>query len=153
MTTGSKFSQALEVFSTIEWGRFSTGEEGEVYCPINVWRFDFKKTDPEWADQIIFTLHAVLKDFSGNVDWTLEKPEFSVEGSPGRNWILLPTSFKEMYSSRKFRTDVEARRQLYEDDPSLGPQAYEDLDKISKEFYKRLSALKCLHEDEKEKIT
>ena len=153
MPTGSEFIDVLEKFSTLEWYRLSTRKGFEVDCPINVWRFDFKKTDPEWADQIIFTLHAVLKDFSGNVDWTLEKPEFSVEGRPGRNWVLSPTRLKEMDYSGKFSSFVEARSQLYQDDPSLGPQAYEDLDKISKEFYKRLSTLKCLHEDEKEKIT
>ena len=94
-----------------------------------------------WADQIIATLHSILKDFRGNVEWTLEKPEFSLEGRPGRNWVLILTRFKEMDETGKFSSFVEARRQLYEDDPGFGPKAHEDLTGIAQELDKRLSSL------------
>ena len=141
MKDASKFFDAISKFAVVEWGRFSTNEveNDEVYCPINVWRFDPNKTDSFWAEEIISTLDYVLRNFKGNVQWTLEKPGDNINGNFIRNYVLIPTKFKEI--CERFRIDTEARTQLYKDDPDLGPKAYEDLAEIAKSLDYHLSVL------------
>lgn len=141
---GSEIIDVIQKFAALEWGRCSLVDSSKEIddIPLSVWRFNFQKTDAQLADQIILTLQSILRDFSSNVNWTFEKPEFSVEGRPGRNWVLIPTRLKEMDDSGRFRTDVEARIQLYNDDPSFGSRAYEDLVKIAQTLEERLSILK-----------
>ena len=131
--TGRELINELELISHLDWYRYSrtTGDKGAIYAASLVWRFTSEEAESPTAKRIVETLHQVVKDFSGNVSWSLR--------FQGRNWVLAPAMLFEIEDSKRFRTDIEVLHHLQELDPNLGVKTVADIAAIAIRFKQMMS--------------
>ncbi len=90
-----------------------------------VWRY---KRPDEHREGVI---QSAVESFKGKVTWDIYLG--------GRNWVLLPRKVREFIKRNKIRVDVEALRQLAEQDPAFGKSANKELPELADVISKALS--------------
>ncbi len=131
--TGTEIIDLFKKSLAIEWGSCSSFRDKEQlkFPPTMVWRFDPKKMSSEQIKNAEGRIIAAVKDFKGNVEWSIY--------FGGRNWVLMPTRVKEFHDEGKYRVDVEADLDFAEQYPDFSLKAIQDLPELAKQIGSFLS--------------